>query len=511
LADFLLDADEKQFAALYPKFTLQEKDGLPVLITEVERKLPPDAAEQDKERLAKRQASAAVALLRMNHSEKVWPLLKRTGEPEDPRVRSYLIHRFGPLGADAEVLVRRFQTEPDVTIRRALILSLGPEEFGEESWTAKELLVQQLQEIYRTAADTGLRAAAEWLLRQWHKKEWLDQADLAWAEDAEQRRKRLASIEQELRTEKEKATPQWYVNSQGQTMVVIPGPVEFKMGSPRTESERDPGEQQHRRRISRSFAIAAKPVTVKQIMTFPDRQGYLKQYAPNEDCPVHGQSWYAAAQYCNWLSKQEGLPEKEWCYQPIEALPLLGVSTAGLLASGLGQGPFLAASAACPTRTDDFYMTGMKLAPDYLKRRGYRLPTEAEWEYACRAGAVTARYYGESEELLGKYGWYVVNSQERSWPVGSKKPNDLGLFDMHGNVMCWCQESWHEHPKPKDDESFEDKEEDVLTIAASTMRTFRGASFQHAATSARCANCLGRDLPSQRSFNLGFRVARTLR
>jgi eukaryotic-like serine/threonine-protein kinase len=75
-----------------------------------------------------------------------------------------------------------------------------------------------------------------------------------------------------------------------------------------------------------------------------------------------------------------------------------------------------------------------KLAEKYLSHTGYRLPTEAEMEYATRAGAVTSRYFGETEELLPRYAWYVTNSQDRTWPVGSKKPNDLGLFDMHGNV-----------------------------------------------------------------------------
>ena len=83
--------------------------------------------DESKEKLAKRQANAAVALLKMNQPEKVWPLLKHS---PDPRVRSYLIHRFGPLGADAKAIVKRLDEEPDITIRRALILSLG--EYGEK-------------------------------------------------------------------------------------------------------------------------------------------------------------------------------------------------------------------------------------------------------------------------------------------------------------------------------------------------------------------------------------------
>src|SRR5262249_29683443 len=156
--DLLMDADDKQFAVIYPAFASQGELGLPVLTGEIDKKLPPEAEEDAKEMLAKRQANAAVALLRMNQPAKVWPLLRHS---PDPRSRSYLIHRFGPLGGDANEIVERLSNEPDVTIRRALLLSLGPEEFGEAKWQPEEKkrLVEQLQEIYRNDADPGLHAA----------------------------------------------------------------------------------------------------------------------------------------------------------------------------------------------------------------------------------------------------------------------------------------------------------------------------------------------------------------
>ncbi len=121
-----------------------------------------------------------------------------------------------------------------------------------------------------------------------------------------------------------------------------------------------------------------------------------------------GFTWYMAAHYCNWLSEQEGLPKDQWCYLPNEA---------------------------------GAYAEGMSIPADVLERTGYRLPTEAEWEYACRAGAVTSRYYGHSIDLLDAYAWYQANSKEHAWTCGSLLPNDLGLFDMLGNEFEWVQDS----------------------------------------------------------------------
>jgi formylglycine-generating enzyme required for sulfatase activity len=505
LADLLMDAEDKQFAVLYPKFREQGARGLSELTGEIDKNLSADAKDEAKEKLAKRQANAAVVLLRMNQPAKVWPLLKHSS---DPRTRSYLIHRLSPLRADAGAISKRLDEEPDVTIRRALLLSLG--EYGDKELSpdTRTTLLPKVQDLYRTDPDPGLHAAAEWLLRTWQQEAWLQQVNGAWAKDKGQRQKRLESIQQSP-TKDQAKTPQWYVNGQGQTMVVIPGPMEFQMGSPSTEEGRRQAELQHKQRIGRMFAIAAKAVTLEQYRKFEPRHGVgeIERWARTPDSPVTATNWYQAAAYCNWLSEQEGLAKSEWCYEPLvdrKALSALAGSSAGLLAGWFG--PLAATGGLLSRRIDSGYKEGMKLAQNYLQRRGYRLPTEAEWEYACRAGAVTSRYYGETEELLEKYAWYLKSAQYRVWPVGSKKPNDLGLFDMYGNVWTWCQERYKNYPQGKGEKANEDKE-DYLSIN-NDDRLLRGSAFNSQAVDVRSAR-RGGLVPALRGSGIGLRSART--
>jgi formylglycine-generating enzyme required for sulfatase activity len=481
LADLLMDADEKQFAVMYAKFKDRGEQGLPLLTAEIDIKLPADMPSSDdtRETLAKRQANAAVALLRMNLPAKVWPLLKHS---PDPRVRSYLIHRLSPLGADAGAIVKHLEMESDVTIRWALVLSLG--EYGETAFTeaAGNALLSNLQEMYRTASDPGLHAACEWLLRRWKQEAWLRQVNEEWAKDKEQRDKRLESIGTALAKDKDKKPQQWYVNTQGQTFVVIPGPVQFTMGSPPTEKYRASNETQFQKRISRTFAVAATAVTKEQFLRFQPKFGHreMRRY-PEPNCAIGGVSWHEAAAYCNWLSKEEGIPEAQWCYE------IPGEQPGGVSPGSLQK---------------------MKLKAKYLSLLGYRLPTEAEVEYATRAGALTSRHYGETEELLPKYAWYAKNSQERMWPVGSLKPNDLGLFDVLGNVYVWCQERYKEYPAGKGDEAVEDQE-DGLVVTSTERRVLRGGSVAYQASLVRSAT-RDNDVPRSRSYIIGFRLARTL-
>jgi formylglycine-generating enzyme required for sulfatase activity len=130
-----------------------------------------------------------------------------------------------------------------------------------------------------------------------------------------------------------------------------------------------------------------------------------------------------------------------------------------------------------------------------------RLPTEAEWEYACRAGSKTRFSFGDSDSVLGDYAWYGSNSGGKTQPVGQKKPNAWGLYDMHGNVWEWCADWFGSYSSGSST--------DPQGAGSGGRRVVRGGSWHGIATdSFRCAYRTDR-APSDRNVFYGFRCART--
>jgi serine/threonine protein kinase/formylglycine-generating enzyme required for sulfatase activity/tetratricopeptide (TPR) repeat protein len=454
----------------------------------------PVVPEEAKDQLAARQARAAVTLVRLGKAETIWPMLRHSA---DPRLRSFIINWLSALGADLRTVAAELDRlkgaappsfgppergedgrtpgggsamdlvlfHDETSMRRASILALGS--YGTEGLSAgeREPLVARLLEVYRDDPDSGVHGAAGWTLRQWGQKE------------------KLRSIDGELSQLHDRGGRRWFVNGQGQTFAVIDGPVELRMGSPPAETERiGANERPRRMTIPRRFAIADREVSVAQFQRFlkthtdarlhasPD---ILNRFSPDPDGPWIAPDWYTAAQYCNWLSEQEGLPKDQWCYEPVEG----------------------------------GYVEGMKVPADSLRRIGYRLPTEAEWEYACRSGTVTARYYGHSTGLLGQYAWYQANSREHAWLCGSRLPNDLGLFDMLGNVYEWVNDRYGA-PRPWVKGHFIDVNYTSEYITDRRARVLRGGTFLYPPAVVRSA-VRDRHAPSNRSSNDGFRPART--
>ena len=256
------------------------------------------------------------------------------------------------------------------------------------------------------------------------------------------------------------------------------------MGSPPTDLECFDFDDEllHKRVIPRRFAIATKEVTVEQYKRFqqasPDNndaaENDLKKFSPYLSGPMIVVTWYRATAYCNWLSKQERIPKEEWCYIPNKK----------------GR-----------------YDEGMTIPEDVLERKGYRLPTEAEWEYACRAGARTSRYYGASMDLLGRYAWYLTTSQNQASPCGNLLPNDLGLFDMLGNVYEWVHDRYESY-QPDQSRQIIDFINTSESINEKIPRLLRGGAFSNPPANVRSAYRYW-FRPSDRSIVVGFRLART--
>jgi formylglycine-generating enzyme required for sulfatase activity len=447
LTRLALDADEQQFPLLFLRLQKHREQAIILLRNKLDEHTTTEPA---KEVLAKQKAVAAVALLKLEQTEPFWPLLKQ--EP-DPRVRSYLIHRLAPYRADSRKLVDRLRTEKEVSSRRALLLALGEFSVDEAAPGARQTLLAELTRMCEDDPDPGVHAAAGWLLGRWGYSYVVE------------------GIKRQLAAGRPQGSRRWYGTQKGGStmMIVDPAPQGFDMGSPKDEISRGSDEARHRRCIGSAFALATTEITLEQFRRFQKDFKYtgVEKYIPSDNCAVNGVTWHQAAAYCNWLSQQEGIPEVDWCFLP------------------KGNGKW-------------------QPAPGYRKHTGYRLPTEVEWEYACRAGTTTSRFYGETDELLGKYAWFADNSKGRLWPVASLKPNDFGLFDIYGNVSEWCMEPYRDYPAGK--AMAEDQE---ISGGLDDDRVSRGGAFSLFANHARSA-ARNRDDPAIPLLFAGFRVARTV-
>jgi serine/threonine protein kinase/formylglycine-generating enzyme required for sulfatase activity len=469
LFDVLADAELFQFPLLFAKLAASRDKAILLATAEIAKKGSTKAHEIDNERLTRRQANAAIVLLRLGAGKEVWPLL--TASP-DPSVRSSIIHQLSPLKVDPQTIVQRLEIEEDATIRSALVLALG--EFSETQLTIadRQPVIQKLLAVCENEPDPGLHGASEWLLRTWGENQKLDALLV-----------RLAGDERELRARMLRDKRRWYVNTQQQTFVILDA-GQFVMGAPESERGFWSSDRQVPVHIGRTIAISAHEVTKAQYRSFqqsalgldPAKDRLAQFYGPTDDSAQTLVNWYDAAHYCDWLSEQEKIPRDQWCYDPKGGV----------------------------------YDQGMKAKDRFWELKGYRLPTQAEWEFACRAGTVTSRYFGASAQLLPYYARYEGNSQIHVWPVGTLKPNDAGLFDMLGNASEICFDLADEYSKRQGSKVVEDAPA-VVPIEPDVNRIRRGGSFNGNQDLLRSGRRAEGGYPGPRLAIAGFRPIRTYR
>ncbi len=463
LFDLLDAANDKQFVLIANALHGHRERAIELAFAQLAESADGEESDVLRDELAMRQAAAATLLMHLELGDSVWPLLKRTAVPA---VRGHLIHWLATRSPNPEMLISRFKVENDKGIRCAILLSLGKHELSNSE---KLSMQKELNDLYSSDPDPGLHSIIEWLLRGWDRFEALENTQ------------QHVQVSDEGRLE---PGARWYRTSQGQTFVVLEA-TEFLMGAPDSEAGFNEREVLHRQQLNRKFAIASKEVTHGQWRAFSLDVPELQWKADNDrlaidgavltdEVPMFGMEWFEAALYCNWLSEREGIPRDQWCYLPNE---------------------------------EGFFRAGMQAKEEFWKLEGYRLPTEAEWEFACRAQSLAARSYGVAESLLPNFAWCPRNADGRLHPVGLLMPNDFGIFDMYGNAAEWC---FDEYP-----ESFLEAgelvadEPSVQNVTEKDFRLVRGGSFKDLPERLRSASRV-KNLAGARNRYYGFRPVRTI-
>lgn len=461
LVDLAVVSDAPRHAMIQPKLSVHPLEAVGLLRDVLDQEPGPELTEPEKDSLARRRAIAAISLSHLDRSDLLWRSMRFH---QQPRLRTYLIHMLAEYSIPVSLPAGRLEQEPDESVRRAILLSLGQYQVDELDTQFVTELTAALNTTYHQDPDPGIHSAIEWLMVRWRKSDLL------------QKDQGIAS--------KSIGEKRWFRNSEGHVLAIIDGPVTFQMGSPPDEPGRR-GEELHARRLGQSFAIATKEVSLEQFNRFvesnpPLEHSQEERYGPSAKGPAIGVSWIRAAMYCRWLSQLEGLPEEEMCYPPISEM-------------------------------DESAPHTISLPEDFMQRIGYRLPTEGEWEYACRAGTVTARSFGFAPELVDEYGRHLRNSSDRVWPGGMLKPNDVGLFDMYGNVWEWCQDWRRPYPKTVNGLPLDDGLLALDSPSKYRERIIRGGSITNRIEVLRSAQRDWYTPGRGRNHNVGFRVARTIR
>ncbi|MFN3199837.1 MAG: formylglycine-generating enzyme family protein [Bradymonadia bacterium] len=243
-------------------------------------------------------------------------------------------------------------------------------------------------------------------------------------------------------------------------LVRIPaGP--FVMGSPAGEEGRYERESQIQVEITADFLMAQTPITQSQYAAVVGTNPSFHSEGPEAaQCPVETVNWFGALHYCNALSELEGLT------------PYYEIDTRRLA-----------------------YVEGAD---------GYRLPTEAQWEYAARAGTTTRFHQGDTVLDLATEGWFQVNAGDRPRKVAQLKANAYGLYDMLGNVYEWVGDRFYGDYNTSEPTIVR---KDPTGAEWGKARVIRGGSYLNGALTLRCAHRSGRD-PGEKDSTMGFRVVR---
>ncbi len=387
-------------------------------------------------------AKLAIVALHLGNLLPAEDMLEFENRP-DPIQRTVFIETLPNWHDDLEQLKQHVVGAEHPGLRSGICLAIGS--IQDIAATAQAEWENLLTDWYCTQPDGGTHSAAGWALRQWNGTEPpIDEAQLRGKERG------------------------WTVTEQtGLTMIRIPAGQFIRQGTDLVQ-------------ISRDFLLSDCEITIGLFRQFVDDEEYQGEKPKREreyevfgatpSLPVQNVSWSHAVMFCNWIS---GKANRTACY---------AIST-GTASGGAA-------------RSREEYEVEIIEGAD-----GFRLPTEAEWEYACRAGTTTRFSFGNDEATLDRYGICSANSNSRTARVGTRLCNAWGLFDMHGNVWEWCGD-WFD--------GYHNAEVlDPFGAIKGLCRVYRGGCWYTHAGICGSSN-RGRAEPTVCDTFLGFRVAADL-
>jgi formylglycine-generating enzyme required for sulfatase activity/serine/threonine protein kinase len=451
-ARLLCQAEPEDFDALLGCTPQATRDELCQQLGRALRASIPAASARQQIALARRQARAAAALLRLGQRQQLAALWNLHADRELESQFLALLRRYGVR--PCHILALLEQTNCPAS-RRLCLLALGEFARTDLPPEQREQALNIVRSWYRRDPDSGVHGACGWLFHAWGLKH------------------EALALEAQLVDQLPAPQQQWMVCLPAGVPVtlVLFSAGEFQMGSPLTESGRDWQEQPRRVRLTRGFWLCDRLVTRGEFAAFlhatqgeGPAQAYLQAtagYAGEDRAPAVMVSWEHAVAYCRWLT-------------PWTACDV-----------GQHHGPVTRS-------TNDVQLDAT--------RGTYRLPTEAEWEYACRGGTITPYSFGRDRTLLPRYGWFDANAAGQDRAGRALRPNPRGVASMHGGALQWCQD-WLGVPS-------QDSVVDPLGPSEGQYRVLRGGSYLSSASATRSAARTGLP-PGFAGPVTGFRLAVT--
>jgi serine/threonine protein kinase/formylglycine-generating enzyme required for sulfatase activity len=402
-------------------------------------------------------ARLAVVALSLG-DEQIAAEMCRIDDRPDPAQRTIFIDLFPEWHGELQRLAANCGQLLDPALRSAICMAVGSVPTERLALAEIEAWKPIVREWYQSAPDNITHSAAGWAMRQW-------KVDTPERETSSQ-----------PRPDRDR-----FVNSLGMTMLLIrPGQFvrEFDVRDPRDQTIK---QMYQTVKLTRAFFLCDREVSIGQFQQFVKDSQYPNEEKPEnwqriggDESAVHPQgsvSWYDVVLFCNWLSRKEG---RVPCYERT------------------GKKEAVNDTRGQSAEHDEWRLTA--------NGTGYRMPTDAEWEHACRAGTTTVYASGNDVELLRRYAEFQTS---HTGPAGDKLPNGWGLFDMHGSIWEWCYD-WF---SPSRTGSLSDPTgPSERPYGGGSSRIFRGGCWTGGPSDLRSSGYNGM-FPGERFIYIGFRPA----